>query len=146
MGETSDQIVRQIRDTRHDLGDNINELEDKVKTAMSWRTQFEEHPGTMLGAAFAGGALLAGLLPSLGGSHDGPSRGDWSTPNARAVKNRDTTPAEPKRQSETLSAVKIALIGLAANRLTNYINELLPGFEQEFSKARGARKTPEWAR
>ena len=56
MGETSDQIERHIQETRNDLGDNFSELEDKVKTAVDWRAQFEERPGTMLALAF--GAVL----------------------------------------------------------------------------------------
>jgi hypothetical protein len=150
MGETSDQIVKQIRETRSDLSDNINELEDKVKTAIDWRAQFEENPGTVLGAAFVGGALLSALIPTMRGSHGvsgrGPRNGDWSIPDARAAKSRETATSEAKRPSETLSAVKIALVGLAASRLTNYINDLLPGFEHEFSKARSGQKNPDWAR
>ena len=41
MGETSDQIERHIQETRNDLGDNFGELEDKVKTAVDWRAQFD---------------------------------------------------------------------------------------------------------
>jgi hypothetical protein len=146
MGETSDQIVKQIRETRSDLSDNINELEDKVKSAIDWRAQFEENPGTVLAAAFVGGALLSALLPTMGSSHDGPRNGDWSIRNVPAAKTRETVTSEAKRPSETLGAVKVALIGLAASRLTNYINELLPGFENEFSKARSNQRTPDWAR
>ena len=150
MGETSDQIVKQIRETRSDLSDNINELEDKVKTAINWRAQFEGNPGAVLGAAFVGGALLSALLPTMRGTHNGarsgPRNGDWSIPNARAANTRESATSEAKKPSETLSAVKIALIGLAASRLTNYINELLPGFENEFSKARSGQRNPDWAR
>jgi hypothetical protein len=64
MGETSDQIERHIQETRNDLSNNFNELEEKVKTVVDWRAQFEERPGMMLGLAF-GEVSCSALLPSL---------------------------------------------------------------------------------
>src|ERR1700693_4893080 len=64
MGEKPDQIERHIQHQRNQLEDNISELEEKVKSAFDWRTQFQERPGIMLGAAFLGGALVSALLPS----------------------------------------------------------------------------------
>ena len=64
MGEKPDQIERHIQHQRSELEDHISELEEKVKSAFDWRTQFEERPAIMLGAAFVGGALLSALLPS----------------------------------------------------------------------------------
>ena len=49
MGERTDQIERQIAQTRSELSDNVGELQDKVKSAVDWRTQFQEHPGTLCG-------------------------------------------------------------------------------------------------
>jgi ElaB/YqjD/DUF883 family membrane-anchored ribosome-binding protein len=64
MGERADQIEQQIHQTRNELSENFNELEEKVKNAFDWRTQFEERPITMMAVAFGGGALLSALLPS----------------------------------------------------------------------------------
>ena len=64
MGDTSDQIERHIQETRDDLHDNFNELEEKVRTAVDWRAQFEERSMTMMALAFGGGMLLSALLPS----------------------------------------------------------------------------------
>jgi hypothetical protein len=36
---------------------------------------------------------------------------------------------------QTLDALKGALIGVAATKLTGFIEDLLPGFKQEFTKA-----------
>ena len=62
MAESSDELERHIQEIRHDLRDNFGELEDKVKSAVDWRAQFEERPGTMLALAFGGGILLSALL------------------------------------------------------------------------------------
>src|ERR1700730_14469958 len=64
MGETTGQIERHIQETRDELGENFNELQQKVKTAMDWRAQFEQRPGTLLAVAFGGGVLLSALLPT----------------------------------------------------------------------------------
>ena len=56
MGERADQIEQQINETRNELSENFNELEEKVKSAFDWRTQFEERPVTMMAVAFGGGS------------------------------------------------------------------------------------------
>src|SRR5258706_12355179 len=63
MAESSDELERHIQEIHHDLKDNFGELEDKVKSAVDWRAQFEERPGTMLALAFGGGILLSAFLP-----------------------------------------------------------------------------------
>jgi len=64
MGEKPDQIERHIQHQRSELEDNISELQEKVKSAFDWRTQFEERPAIFLGAAFLGGVVVSALLPS----------------------------------------------------------------------------------
>src|SRR5438067_13203916 len=85
MGETTDQIERQIEQKRNQLNQNFNELEQKVKAAMDWRRQFDERPGTMLAVAFGGGVLLSAMF--------GGSRRSWRMPfavcAARSVTGRD---------------------------------------------------------
>src|ERR1700682_4032656 len=62
MGEKPDQIEQHIYETRSELGENIQELQSKVKHAVDWRAQFEERPWTMVGLAFGGGVLLSALM------------------------------------------------------------------------------------
>src|SRR6476646_2425852 len=128
MGETSDQIERHIQETRNDLGDNFSELEDKVKTAVDWRAQFQERPGTMLARAFGGGVILSALLPSgrrVRSTYDG----GW-----KPAPNRDLTPSmqsstplagERNETRQTVEAVTGALVGVAMNRVSRYIDSLL---------------------
>jgi hypothetical protein len=73
MGEKSDQIERHIRKTRNDLSENFSELEEKVKSALDWRTQFAERPGTMIALAFGGGVLLSAIFSSRRSSRRAPS-------------------------------------------------------------------------
>src|ERR1700761_5915477 len=89
MGEKPDQIERHIQRKRSALEDNFSELEAKVKSAFDWRSQFEAHPGVMLGAAFVGGALVAAVIPSASTISSGVSSGRryindrWNSYNAQ---------------------------------------------------------------
>jgi hypothetical protein len=122
MGETSDQIERHIRRTRDDLSDNLSELEVSVRSVFDWRTQFAERPGTMLAVAFGGGVLLSALLPR----HMRSFVGRWTAP-------MDGNPSGTKRAWD---ALKGALMGIATAKLSSFIEDLLPGFNEEFTKAK----------
>jgi hypothetical protein len=145
MGETSDEIERHIQETRNDLSDNFNELEEKVKTAVDWRAQFEERPGMMLGLAFGGGVLLSALLPSLR-SRRRSSEDQWEAPANREVpdfssNSRTESDDKMSRALETWGALKGALVGVAASKLSDFVEDMLPGFKQEFTNARTGKSS-----
>ena len=143
MDETCEQIERHIQETRNELGDNLNELGDKFKKTVDWRAQFEERPGTMLGLAFAGGIVLSALLPS--GRRSRSSYGAGWKPVRKHVR---TPPGPPStlpasKASETRQSVEAlagALIGVAMNRASRFIDSLVPGFEREFRSAKASRR------
>ena len=142
MGETSDQIERHIRETRNDLGDNFSELQDKVKTAVDWRARFEERPGTMLALAFGGGIVLSALLPSGRRSRSTYDEGWKPAPNRDFTPSmQSATPPAGKRNEtrQTVEALAGALVGVAVNRVSRFVDSLMPGFEREFSNARAAK-------
>ena len=141
MDETSHQIERHIQQTRNDLEDNLNELGDKVKKAVDWRAQVEERPGTMLGLAFAGGMILSALFSSgrrtrstyaAGGSLR--ERQAW-TPSVPSY----APPSKPSETRQNVETLGRALIGVAVNRASRFIDSLVPGFEREFSSARASK-------
>src|SRR3954453_21456856 len=59
MGQESSEVRRHIDEKREQLGENIHELQDKVRSKFDWRAQFEDHCGAVLGAAFGVGFLLS---------------------------------------------------------------------------------------
>jgi ElaB/YqjD/DUF883 family membrane-anchored ribosome-binding protein len=61
MGQTPDEIRREIEHARNRLGQDLNELEYRVRKEADWRVHFRRHPWAFMGAAFAG-ALALGLL------------------------------------------------------------------------------------
>ena len=121
MVEASDQIERHIQRTRDALSDNVNELEVRVKTALDLHAQMEKHPGTLLALAFGGGILLSGLLHSRRASQRSSGSG-W-------------TPTSTSRPNRSWDAVKGALVGIATTRLTEFVEQLIPGFRHELTKA-----------
>lgn len=62
MDERTSQIVEEIAEERQRLGDNIAELERKVRVSTSWRAYFERKPWVSLGIAMGGGFLLSALF------------------------------------------------------------------------------------
>jgi hypothetical protein len=143
MAETSDQIQLHIQRTREELNDNINELRQKVESSIDWRTQFDKRPLTMLGLAFGAGILLAAILPSrnrnsrrLSTFTDSNVSSDASRVPSRRADGYGTTAS---RAGETWDALKGALAGVATNRIGELLDNFVPGFKQEFSRARTAR-------
>src|SRR5580700_10783869 len=67
MGETTNQIEWEIAQKRSELSHNLIELKKKAKSAVDWRSQVEERPGTMLAVAFGGGIVLSALFSALRG-------------------------------------------------------------------------------
>ncbi|MGB2636985.1 MAG: hypothetical protein WAM58_23865 [Candidatus Acidiferrum sp.] len=148
MGERTDQIEQQINRTRDDLGENFNELEQKVKGAFDWRTQFEERPMTMLAIAFGGGVIASALLPSRS-SHRRRyiedrreyRRSESATNDSRKPTERSTETVNGmhRNSSEGVDALKGALMTVAASRLGGIIGDLLSGYRDEIRKVRQAQ-------
>jgi hypothetical protein len=61
MGETPDEIKREIEQARERIGANLNQLEYRVKEILDWRTQFDRRPWAFIGGAF-GLAFLVGWM------------------------------------------------------------------------------------
>ncbi len=132
MGEATNQIENYIDTKREDLGSNIRELEQKVKSATDWRQQFEKNPMVMVGAAFGGGVLLATMLSSGGRSR----RRYASEPHDKAP--HAGTDHQKHKALETWDNIKGALIGVAATRFQGFLGELVPGFHEQFQKTQTA--------
>lgn len=159
MGERTDQIEQHIKRQRDELEDNFSELERKVRDAFDWRTQFQEHPGMMLGAALVGGALVGTLLPGrssvtkkvtsrrrsfsdLPVSHASASHEEHAVPAAPAWNAYSSTPREvAQKTAEVWNNLKGAAIGMAAARLGDAIEGLVPGFAEHYKKAAGDNKS-----
>ncbi len=137
MGEKTAEIERHIREQRRELGQNISELQQKVKDTVNWRTQFEQHPVAMLGIALGGGLLLSAILGSRHrnkSASQGAKQPNWdSKPRVSGA----TSSVGDEKTSESWQQIKTALIAVGAMKLGNLIDSVLPGFSDEYSRARG---------
>ena len=133
MGQTTDQIEAHIRETRDDLGANLNELEQKVKSATDWKQQFRSHPMTMLGVAFGGGVVLASML---GGRSN---RTSLNQASGSSEPLRPWTRGTKHEVLENLDSIKSALVGAAATRFKDVLGEVVPGFTEHLAKAEADR-------
>lgn len=129
MGATIDQIEGHIDSRRAELGAHLEELERKVGALADWREHFRERPWLFVTAAFAGGAVLAASLGSAG------------EVTAAAPDPREALPLAPHRDQvlETWGVAKDALVGLAMERVIQYVAELIPGFADQFETAKATR-------
>ena len=62
MDAQSEQIIKHIQEKREQLGDNLAELETRVRAETNWRTHFQRKPWLMMALALGGGLLAASLL------------------------------------------------------------------------------------
>jgi hypothetical protein len=120
--QTTNQIEHYIDHKREELGSNLHELENKISAATDWRHHFQQNPMTLIAAAFGGGVVLASLL-------GGPQRRRSAPTDPR------TTPNPPRAQAlDKWDHIKSALIGVAAARFTDYVEEVIPGFREQLEK------------
>ena len=133
MGQRTDQIENQIEDKREDLKSNLQELETRVKTATDWRHYFAEHTGTMIAAAFGGGALLATML---GGRSN---RAPLSQAGGSSEPARSWTRGTKHEVLENVDSIKSALVGAAATKFKGILGEVVPGFTEHLAKTEADR-------
>jgi hypothetical protein len=127
MGQTVDQIEDHIESSREDLRSNLEELGQKVKSAVDWRERFRANPAAALAVAFGGGLILARVI--------GGSRGRDTEPNL----SRDAatpTGAVNDRKGRALRVwddIQHALVGVVAAKVANTLAEVVPGFKEKLA-------------
>jgi hypothetical protein len=130
MGETANEIETHIERTRQDLGSNLNELENKVKSVTDWKHHFQNSPMTMIGVALGGGILLATALGGRKGRRLERSLASYAGNNEpHAGLDRQKNKAR-----EAWDNIKGALIGVAAARVKDFVGEVVPGFQEQFDR------------
>jgi len=141
MGETTGQIAMHIDTAREDLGENLQELEQKVKSVTDWRQQFRNNPMMMVGLAFGGGVFLATLAGGrrnrLAGMSSPATVPVTSESGSRAIVSRGVVNREMQQVLQTWDNIKSALVGVAASRLKSFLGESIPGFEEQLRKTEG---------
>jgi hypothetical protein len=137
MDEATRRIEAHIDRTRRQLGSNIRELEDKVDAATDWREHFRARPHMFIGGAIVGGALLAAVLRPKSSPHG------FDAANERRFASASRGGVNAQEQVfELWDNVKGALLGVAAMRISGYLSELIPGFDEHFRHAEQRHNAP----
>ena len=72
--DTTTQMQDKVENVQHQVQDKVEEVQHKVKDAADWRKQFDQRPMVGLAVAFGGGVLLASMMGG-GGNNDRRSSG-----------------------------------------------------------------------
>lgn len=138
MGERTDEIERHIHETRNELGENIDELQQRVKTTLDWRAQFQQRPWTLISAAFGGGLMVSMLIPrGSPSSRSGPSGPNPYRREGRQIEygsGQGSWPGFAEKTASTWDNIRAALLTTGVSRLSNFIEELIPGFHDQFHR------------
>jgi hypothetical protein len=86
----------------------------------------------MMGAAFGGGVLLAAMLG--GGKRKRYYPSTDLTANTRSGMER-----QKNKALEAWDSIKGALIGVAATRVKEYVEEIVPGFSDQFQRTQSEK-------
>lgn len=132
MDSTPELIQSDIRKTRAELHTNLEELEHKVKAAIDWRQLFAKNPGTMTAAAFGVGALLSTMIRRSNRSPSDVQDGTRGTP--AQIDQRVASNHKP-HGLQSWDNIKNAMVGLAAAKVTGYLRDRMPGFEEQLQKS-----------
>ncbi len=131
MDLATDRIEQHIDRERELLRSNLEELEDRVRSAIDWRRRFRSNPAAWLAAAFAGGLLIALTAER----HTEGAAGFEHRPGGeRAAGLSDHRRREISRAWRTIES---ALIGLAAAKLKDTLANVLPGFKEQLARREG---------
>ena len=138
MGESTNQIERDIVAERNELGRNLQLLENKARSLADWRTYYRNHPFAMIGVAVGGGVLLGALTSGIGHfSHaddvgeEEPRRSEsrYSAPSAFS-----SSAARVRRQfGDTWDHIADALLAVAAAKAIDFVGQMVPGFREQFA-------------
>jgi hypothetical protein len=134
MVQETRRIMEHIETEREQLGENLEEIEGRIKDATDPRAWFQKSPGLVLGAAAASGVVLGLLLTSRSYENEPMSAAGFLEP--------PPAPARPVSESKHLKTIKntldttvAALVGLGARKFQEFVSDALPGFQEQYNAA-----------
>jgi hypothetical protein len=135
MDQTVAAIESQIDHTRERLDSDFEELAQKFDRATDWREHVRARPLAFLGAAFAGGVVLAAATRGAGGRYMA------GEPLAADIGMPSRWEAQKRQASEVWDNVTGALIGLAIAKFRQSLSELIPDFDEHYRRAEQRSRT-----
>jgi hypothetical protein len=145
VGEDTSTIEREIRDRRDNLDRNLEELEDKARELVDWRTHYREHTALFVGAA-AGLGFLLGLkaVPRATRHRDrgtvhfserDTSHDPWPVRHHASWASRSETLSRARRQlGDTWEQISDGLLRTAADKALELVGTVVPGFSDHLGR------------
>ncbi|RPJ51774.1 MAG: hypothetical protein EHM23_33705 [Acidobacteria bacterium] len=156
MGQRSDEIKKHIDTQRSELSENLERLEERVKSTTDWRAQVEKRPMTALGIAFGGGLLLGAVIPGVarrssasskhltssttqayaGQGYTGSSEGSTGSylEQTRRTPKKTATSRELRKTWDMLDTIRAAMVSFGATKVKDYLGQAIPGFQDHYTR------------
>ena len=127
MANDVDTIEREISNVHQTLGWQLSAAEEKARTAIDWRTHYRRNPVPLLAIAAAAGFLASAVI----GGDERP--GDFGDPEqSRPSPLRASFNSAPVNSA--FDHLMGAFVAAAALKVSEYVEEWLPGFHQEYTR------------
>jgi hypothetical protein len=122
------------------IKDNFEEIQDRVKDALDWRVWYRNNTALALGGIAAGGLLLSLLIPKSSSIESkfidtGEMDDAEAEPNRREYRRSEI----PSRIRQVLDNTANAVVGVATDKLRDYMSSAIPGFSEHYSSAQRKR-------
>jgi len=137
VGEDARSIEEAIRFERHELGRNIDELQERTKALTDWRSQYRNHAGASIALAFGGGVAL-GLLARRASPRRSYAYADRPDPEPsrpvgfHPLRAIGENPKVRQQVGEVWDEILEALITVASAKAVDLLGSVVPGFRDEF--------------
>lgn len=128
MANAVDTIEREISDVQQTLGRQLSAAEEKARTAIDWRTHYRRNPVPLLAIAAAAGFLASAVI----GGDQGPADFGDSEQLSRPSPLRASFNSAPVNSA--FDHLMGAFVAAAALKVSEYVEEWLPGFHQEYTR------------
>ena len=134
------RLKAHIEAEEESLKDNFEEIQDRVKDALNWRVWYRNNTALALGGIAAGGLVLSLLIPKS-------TSIESKFVNAGEIDDAETGPSRreslrseiPSRMRQVLDNTANAVLGVATDKLRDFMSSAIPGFREHYSSAQRKR-------
>ena len=137
------RLKAHIEAEEESLKDNFEEIQNRMKDALDWKVWYKNNTALALGGVAAGGLLLSLLIPRSPSNesafHDEDEMDEIDVsgvePNGRArIRSKS-----PSRLHQVLDSTMEAVLGVASDKLQDYMSKAIPGFREHYTQAQRRR-------
>ena len=134
------RLKAHIEAEEESLKDNFEEIQDRVKDALNWRVWYRNNTALALGGIAAGGLVLSLLIPKSTSIESKFVNAGESDDAETGPSRRESLRSEiPSRMRQVLDNTANAVLGVATDKLRDFMSSAIPGFREHYSSAQRKR-------